>query len=122
MTEKPVTSSDQPVSSSRNLLGDIKHMIEQARASVATTVNAACGCGFSDKSLRHMVRLAEAFGDKKILSTLVRQLSWSRFLAIICLPDLLQRGSYAEMYRTERWNVRMLRQKNTKKRKPKAQE
>ena len=121
MTEKPLTSSDQPIQSSRILLGDIKHMTEQARASVATTVNAACGCGFSDKSLRHMVRFAEAFSDKKIVSTLMRQLSWSYFLAIIYLPDPLQREFYAEMCRIERWSVRIRRQKSTKKKRPKAQ-
>ena len=121
MTEKPLTSSDQPIQSSRILLGDIKHMTEQARASVATTVNAACGCGFSDKSLRHMVRFAEAFSDKKIVSTLMRQLSWSHLLPIICLPDPLLREFYAETCRIERWNVRTLTQKNTKKRRPKAQ-
>ncbi len=33
------------------------------------------GRGFSDKSLRHMVRFAEAFPDSRIVSALLRQLS-----------------------------------------------
>ncbi len=41
------------------------------------------GRGFSEKSLRHMVRFAEAFPDEQIVSALLRQLSWSHFLSII---------------------------------------
>src|SRR5438067_399002 len=48
------------------------------------------GRGFSDKSLRHMVRFAEAFPDSEIVSALLRQLSWSHFLSLIYLPDPLQ--------------------------------
>lgn len=121
MTEKALTSSDQAIPSSRILPGNIKHMTEQARASVATTVNSAYGCEFSDKSLHCMVRFSKAFSDWKIVSTLVRQLSWSHLLPIICLPDPLLREFYAETCRIERWNVRTLTQKNTKKRRPKAQ-
>jgi len=47
------------------------------------------GRGFSDKSLRHMIRFVEAFPDFKIVSSLLRQLSWTHFLAIIYLDDLL---------------------------------
>lgn len=35
------------------------------------------GRGFSEKSLRHMVRFAEAFPDREIVSALLRQLSWT---------------------------------------------
>jgi len=41
------------------------------------------GRGFSEKSLRHMVRFAETFPDWEIVSTLSRQLAWSHFLEII---------------------------------------
>ena len=38
---------------------------------------AECGRGFSNKSLRHMVRFAEAFPDEEIVSSLRRQLRQS---------------------------------------------
>jgi hypothetical protein len=43
------------------------------------------GRGFSEKSLRHMVRFAETFPDREIVSALLRQLSWTHFLSLICL-------------------------------------
>lgn len=69
------------------------------------------GRGFSEKSLRHMLRFAEAFPDIQIVSTLSRQLSWSHFMEIIYLKLPLQKDFYAEMCRIERWSVRTLRQK-----------
>jgi predicted nuclease of restriction endonuclease-like (RecB) superfamily len=132
------------------LLGDVRRMIERARATVASAVNAGLtmlywqigrrigqeilrgtraeygteivsalarqlateyGRGFSEKSLRHMIRFAEAFAEERIVSALMRQLSWTHFLALIYLPEPLQREFYAEMCRVERWNVRTLRQK-----------
>ena len=67
------------------------------------------GRGFSEKSLRHMIRFAEAFPEFQIVSTLSRQLAWSHFLEIIYLKNDLQRDFYAELCRMERWSVRMLR-------------
>jgi len=69
------------------------------------------GRGFSDKSLRHMIRFVEAFPDFKIVSSLLRQLSWTHFLALIYLDDPLKRDFYAEMCRVERWSTRTLAQK-----------
>ncbi len=69
------------------------------------------GQGFSEKSLRHMIRFAEAFPDTEIVSALARQLTWSHLLAVIYLSDPLQRDFYAQMCRVERWSVRALRQK-----------
>ena len=40
------------------------------------------GRGFSTKSLRHMVRFAEAYTDEAIVSTLSRQLSWVTLLTL----------------------------------------
>jgi hypothetical protein len=54
-----------------------------------------------------MIRFAEVFPDEKIVSALMRQLSWTHFLAIIYLPDPVQRDFYAEMCRIERWSTRM---------------
>ena len=47
---------------------------------VAGDLTAAYGRGFSEKILFHMMRFFEAYGDKKIVSTLSSQLSWSHFL------------------------------------------
>ena len=69
------------------------------------------GRGFSEKSLRHMIRFAEAFPDTKIVSSLLRQLSWTHFKNIIYLKDQLQRDFYAEMCRIERWSTRTLQER-----------
>ena len=45
------------------------------------------GTGFSAKNLRHMIRFAERFPDREIVSTLWRQLSWSHFKGLIYLDD-----------------------------------
>jgi predicted nuclease of restriction endonuclease-like (RecB) superfamily len=135
---------------SRRLLGDIRKMIEETRAAVASAVNAALtmlywqigrrvgqevlggtraqygaqivsalarqleldyGTGFAEKNLRRMIQFADVFPDEKIVVALIRQLSWTHFLALIPLKDPLQRDFYAEMCRVERWSVRTLRQK-----------
>jgi len=69
------------------------------------------GRGFSEKTLRHMIRFAESFPDLKIVSALRRQLSWTHFKAIIYLDDSLKRDFYAEMCRIENWNTRTLEDK-----------
>ncbi|MBL7195999.1 MAG: DUF1016 family protein [Desulfobacterales bacterium] len=69
------------------------------------------GNGFGIRNLSRMIRFAEVFPEEKIVSTLLRQLSWSHFVEIIPLKDDLQRNFYAEMCRLERWSVRTLRKK-----------
>lgn len=71
-------------------------------------LEAEFGRGFSSKSLRHMIRFVEAYPDAAIVSALLRQLSWSHFLALIYLKDPLQREFYTEMCRLERWSTRTL--------------
>jgi predicted nuclease of restriction endonuclease-like (RecB) superfamily len=66
------------------------------------------GRGFSEKSLRHMVRFAEVFPDEQIVSALRRQLTWTHFKDIIYLDDPLKREFYAEICRLERWSTRTL--------------
>ncbi|MGA2734933.1 MAG: PDDEXK nuclease domain-containing protein [Syntrophobacteraceae bacterium] len=79
--------------------------------SLARQLEVDYGRGFSEKSLRHMLRFAEAFPDERIVSALMRQLSWTHFLSIIYLQDSLQRDFYAEMCRIERWSTRTLQSK-----------
>lgn len=69
------------------------------------------GRGFDEKSLRHMIRFAEAFPDEEIVSALRRQLSWTHFKRLIYLDDPLKRDFYAEMCRIERWSTRALEKK-----------
>lgn len=69
------------------------------------------GKGFSAKSLRHMMRFYESFPDEAIVSSLMRQLSWTHFLRIIYIDDPLKRDFYAEMCRIEKWSTRTLQKK-----------
>jgi hypothetical protein len=78
-------------------------------ARLGKQLSADYGRGFSAKSLRHMVRFAEAYPDEAIVSTLSRQLAWSHFLELVYLKDSLQRDFYAHMCAQEGWSVRRLR-------------
>ena len=69
------------------------------------------GRSFNEKSLRHMMRFAEAFPDEQIVSTLSRQLAWSHFLDLIYLKEPAARDFYAQMCSIERWSVRTLRER-----------
>ncbi len=84
---------------------------KQIVSTLAKRLEMDYGRGFSEKSLRHMMRFAEAFPDGQIVSSLMRQLSWTHLLAIIYLKDSLQREFYAEMCRIEGWNTRTLQKK-----------
>ncbi|MFT3770941.1 MAG: PDDEXK nuclease domain-containing protein [Minicystis sp.] len=96
-----------------------REVLEEKRAAYGTEIvrllsarlEAEFGRGFSEKSLRHMIRFAEAFPDERIVSALLRQLSWSHFLSIIYLDDPLKRSYYAEMCRVERWSTRALQER-----------
>ena len=69
------------------------------------------GKGFSAKSIRHMCRFAEVFKDQGIVSALMRQLSWTHFLAIIYIEEWLKREFYCEMCRLEKWTTRTLQER-----------
>jgi len=69
------------------------------------------GSSFGEKNLRRMVQFAEIFADEKIVVSLIRELSWTHFLALIPIEDSIKRGFYAEMCKVEHWSVRTLRQK-----------
>ena len=134
----------------KGLLEDLRSMIDQARKSIASTVNIALtmtywrvghrilkeilqeeraeygkgivvslsrqlvleyGNGFTDKNLRRMVQFAEIFPEEEIVVSLIRQLSWTHFIALIPIKDSIKRDFYTEICRLERWNVRTLRNK-----------
>lgn len=69
------------------------------------------GRGFAEKSLRRMVQFAEVFPDEEIVVSLIRQLSWTHFIALIPLQDPLQRKFYTQMSAAEGWSVRTLRER-----------
>ncbi|MBX9581864.1 MAG: PDDEXK nuclease domain-containing protein [Gemmataceae bacterium] len=84
---------------------------EEVVTTLAGELAAEFGDGFSRPNLFRMVRFAEAFPDREIVSALSRQLGWSHFVEIVPLGDPLEREFYAELCRVERWSVRTLRAK-----------
>ncbi len=84
---------------------------EEIVATVSAQLVADYGESFSEKNLRRMIQFAEVFSDEKIVVSLIRQLTWTHFIALIPLKDKLKRDFYAEMCRVERWSVRALRAK-----------
>ena len=83
----------------------------QIVATVSRQLVLEYGRGFAEKNLRRMVQLAQAYPDEQIVVTLLRQLSWSHFLALLPLSKPYQRDFYAEMCRIEGWSVRTLRER-----------
>lgn len=69
------------------------------------------GKGWSEKQLRHCLRIAETFPDKEILYALSRQLSWTHFRTIMYLKEEIKREFYLEMAKLENWNTRTLSEK-----------
>lgn len=67
--------------------------------------------GFQEKNIRRMIQFALIYTDEQIVVSLIRQLSWTHFIALIPIKDHLKREFYAIMCQTERWNVKTLRQK-----------
>ncbi|WP_247318648.1 PDDEXK nuclease domain-containing protein [Ralstonia pseudosolanacearum] len=69
------------------------------------------GGSFAEQNLRRMVQFAATFPDEQILVSLIRELSWTHFIALIPLKDPLQRDYYVQMASAERWSVRTLRER-----------
>ena len=67
------------------------------------------GAAFSEKNLRRMMQFAKVFPEKKIVVSVIRQLSWTHILAIIPIEDPLKRMFYIEMCTLEKWSVRTFR-------------
>lgn len=80
-------------------------------ANVSKQLASDYGNGFNEKNLRRMMQFAEVFPDEQIVVSLIRQLSWTHFIALIPLKETTKRDFYAEMCRIERWNVKTLRGK-----------
>ena len=96
-----------------------KDMLKSKRADYGEKIVAALGRqlerefgrGFNDKNLWRTLQFAVVFADRKIVVSLIRELSWTHFLRLIPIEDQLKRDFYAEMCRIERWSTRTLANK-----------
>ena len=84
---------------------------EEVVLTLATQLVQEYGSSFAMKNLRRMMQFAATFPDERIVVSLIRQLSWTHFIALIPLKDPLQRDYYAQMASAERWSVRTLRER-----------
>jgi predicted nuclease of restriction endonuclease-like (RecB) superfamily len=82
---------------------------KEVLATLAVQLVKEYGSSFSEQNLRRMVQFAASFPDEQILVSLIRELSWTHFIALIPLKDPRQRDYYAQMAGAERWSVRTLR-------------
>jgi hypothetical protein len=84
---------------------------EEIVSSLSAQVEVEFGRGLGRRNLFRMIRFAEVFPDRQIVSALMTQLGWTHFLHIIPFDDPLKRDFYAEMCRIERWSTRTLEKK-----------
>jgi predicted nuclease of restriction endonuclease-like (RecB) superfamily len=84
---------------------------EQIVSALSAQLERDFGRGFGEKNLRRMIQFAEAYPDREIVVSLLRQLGWTHFLRLIPIQDPLKRDFYAEMCRVENWSTRTLQQK-----------
>jgi predicted nuclease of restriction endonuclease-like (RecB) superfamily len=84
---------------------------EEILSTLAAQLVRDYGGSFAEKNLRRMVQFASTFPDEQIVVSLIRQLSWTHFIALIPLKDPLQREYYAQMCSIEHWSVRTLRER-----------
>lgn len=80
-------------------------------SSLSRQLTAEYGRNFDSKNLFRMIQFAALFPDEQIVVTLSRQLSWSHILAILPVKNDLAREFYAAMSGSERWSVRVLRER-----------
>jgi len=69
------------------------------------------GKGWSEKHLRHCLRIAETFPNTEIVYTLCRQLSWSHLRLLMYIEEPLKREFYIEMTKLEKWSFRVLKER-----------
>ena len=84
---------------------------KQIVVSIARQLTKQYGKSFEEKNVRRMMQFAQVFNDEQNVVSLIRQLSWTHFIALIPIKDALQREFYTQMCRIEGWNVKTLREK-----------
>ena len=80
-------------------------------ATVARSLSAEYGRGFTSRNLHNMVRFAEVFPDEQIVHAVRAQLTWTHLRELISIDDPLKRQFYTEMCRIERWSTRTMKAK-----------
>jgi len=78
---------------------------------LSTQLTEEYGKGWSEKHLRHCLRIAETIPDKEVLYAVSRELSWTHLRSIIYIDEPLKRKFYIEMCRLERWSTRILQER-----------
>ncbi len=76
---------------------------------ISENLSSRYGRGYGRRSLFRMLKFSRYFPDKRIVSTLSTQLSWSHFILVGAIDEELKRNFYAEMCRIQRWSVRTLK-------------
>jgi predicted nuclease of restriction endonuclease-like (RecB) superfamily len=111
---KLANPNDALQTTSTILIEDVRRLIREARQKAAAIVNAdltmlywRIGTRIRNEALGG----GRAAYGQQIVVSLIRQLSWTHFIALLPLKEALQRDFYAELCRAEGWTVRMLRQK-----------
>lgn len=84
---------------------------KQVVQTVAASLSAEFGRGFSKSSLSRMMRFAEVFPDPEIVAALRQQLSWTHLRELITIEDPVKRQFYTEICRFENWSTRTLKAK-----------
>lgn len=84
---------------------------KQIIAALAQQLTVDYGKGWSEKQLRHRLRVAEIFADEAIFSEVRRKLSWSHIKTLMYLDDSLKREFYIEMACLEAWSLRQLQER-----------
>jgi hypothetical protein len=69
---------------------------EEVVPTLSAQLVAEFGASFNEKNLRRMVQFAEVFPDEQIVVSLIRELSWAHFIALIPLKDALKRDLYSD--------------------------
>lgn len=77
---------------------------KQIVVSLARQLTIDFGKSFEEKNLRRMIQFAQVFHDEQIVVSLIRQLSWTHFIALIPIKDELKPEFYAMICQNERWN------------------
>lgn len=84
---------------------------KQIVVSVSRQLVEEYGDSFEEKNLRRMMQFATEYQDFGIVASLIRQLTWTHFIALIPIREPLKRSFYEQMAITEHWSVRTLREK-----------
>ena len=96
------------------LLDDVRRLIDETKRQVARIVNLAMAWlswQSGNRVREDTLHEQPAKDGEEIVSSLMRQFSWTHLIYLIPLDDPLKRDFYAEMCRLERWSVRTLRKK-----------